>query len=34
MFGLDDKYKLNKKIEVKTFIKKEFNVSHQVMITI
>lgn len=27
MFGLDDKYKLNKKIEVKTFIKKEFNVS-------
>lgn len=27
MFGLYDKYKLNKKIEVKTFIKKEFNVS-------
>lgn len=27
MFGLDDKYKLNKKIDVKTFIKKEFNVS-------
>lgn len=27
MFGLDDKYKLNKKIEVKTFIKKEFNAS-------
>ena len=27
MFGLDDKYKLNKKIDVKTFIKKDFNVS-------
>lgn len=27
MFGLDDKYKLNKKIDIKTFIKKEFNTS-------
>ena len=27
MFGLDDKYKLNKKIDLKTFIKKEFNAS-------
>ena len=27
MFGLDDKYKLNKKIDVKTIIKKDFNVS-------